>query len=117
MSFQTLPGIRRKAGLHWPKVQWSTLLLGGTIRPRQGKDGSRKRFGQNSVMHYGYLRMSPKLASFRHRLCRSIAGMAIATLTIYGSATTVLSTFAVGTVVVAPQIVVAQSQTRSSGGY
>ena len=61
--------------------------------------------------------MRLNLASFRQRLCRILAGLAIAMLTMHGPAHTTLLTFAAGTVFVAPQMAVAQSRAPSSGGY
>ena len=68
-------------------------------------------------MDYGSLHMRSKLAAFRQRLCRSLAGMVIAALTMHGPAHTTLLMVAASTIFVAPQMVAAQSQTQSSGGY
>lgn len=59
--------------------------------------------------------MRPTLISFRHRLCRRLAGLVVVALTMYSPVETALLTHAV--IVVLPQMVAAQSQTRSSGGY
>ena len=68
-------------------------------------------------LYSGCLRMRPTLVSLRQRLRHSLAGLVIAILTTHGPVDTALSTYAAVAVLAVPQMVAAQSQTRSSGGY
>src|SRR5215471_7719832 len=61
--------------------------------------------------------MHPTQVLRRQQLCRRLAGLVIAVLIAYGPVETALSTCAAVAVLAAPQMVAAQSQTRSSGGY
>ena len=61
--------------------------------------------------------MHPTQVSRRQQLCRRLAGLVIAVLIAHGPVETALSTCAAVAVLAAPQMVAAQSQTRSSGGY
>ena len=67
-------------------------------------------------MYSGCLRMRPTAMSCKQRLRRSLAGLVVAALTMQGPVEIALSTWAV-VVYATPQTVVAQSQSRSSGGY
>ena len=60
--------------------------------------------------------MRPPSMSCKQRLRRSLAGLVVAALTMHGPVEIALSTCAV-VVYATPQMVVAQSQSRSSGGY
>ncbi|HEY7491155.1 MAG TPA: DUF2491 domain-containing protein, partial [Candidatus Tectomicrobia bacterium] len=61
--------------------------------------------------------MHPTLISYRRRLCRSLVGFVLAILTMHGPLVPALPTFSAVAILAAPQTVVAQSRTRSSGGY
>ena len=61
--------------------------------------------------------MRPTLISYRRRLCRSLVGFVIAILTAHGPLALALSTFAAVCRPGSATDAVAQSRTRSSGGY